>query len=116
LSNVSRVPHDLHVHYVRAEVVQWVDNEWPGWVEVHLREADGTVVSLVDKGPDFDDGDRLILGTTLPADVGIPCEVLGWAVDQTSTRSSLVRLRSNVQDQRGRTTFHVDDNTRVSRS
>jgi hypothetical protein len=50
--------HDLYVHYVHAEAVRWVDLEWPGWIEVHLREADGTVASLVDKAAIFDDADR----------------------------------------------------------
>jgi hypothetical protein len=104
------------MHYVRAEAVRWVDTKWPGWVEVHLRESDGTVVSLVDKVPIFDDGDRLILGTTLPTEVEIPCEVLERAVDRAGSRSSLVRLGSNVEDQRGRATFHVDEHTLVSRS
>jgi hypothetical protein len=104
------------MHYVRAEAVRWVDIEWPGWVKVHFRESDGTVVSLVDKVPIFDTGDRLILGTTLPAYVEIPCDVLERAADRAGNRSSLVRLGSNVEDQRGRTTFHVDEHTLVSRS
>jgi hypothetical protein len=46
-----------------------VDLEWPGWVEVQLRESHSTVVSLVDKAPVFDDAGRLTAGTTLPLDV-----------------------------------------------
>jgi hypothetical protein len=110
------VLHDLHVHYVHAEAVRWIDIEWPGWVVVHLRESDGLVICLVDKVPIFDDGDRLTLGTTLPADVEIPCDVLEQAVDRAGNRSWLVRLRSNVEDQHGRTTFYVDEHTLVSRS
>lgn len=104
------------MHYVRAEAVRWVDIEWPGWVEVHFRESDGTIVSLVDKAPIFDADDRLRLGAGLPADVEIPCEVLDRAADRAGSRSSLVRLGSNIEDQRGRTTFHVDEHTLVSRS
>jgi hypothetical protein len=104
------------MHYVRAEAVRWVDIKWPGWAEVHFREADGTVVSLVDKVPIFDADGRLRLGTALPADVAIPCEVLERAADRAGNRSSLVRLGSNVEDQRGRTTFHVDEHTLASRS
>jgi hypothetical protein len=110
------VPHDPHVHYVCAEAIRWVDIEWPGWAEVHLRESDGTVVSMVDKVPVLDDGNRLRLETQLPVDIEIPCEVLERMVDLAGNRSSLVRLRSNIEDQRGRTTFRVDEDTLISRS
>lgn len=37
---------------VRAQAVRWVGDEpIPGWVEVHLELADGTVVKLFDKPP-----------------------------------------------------------------
>lgn len=102
------------MHYVRAEAVRWVDDEWPGWAEVHFRESDGNVGSLVDTMPIFDAGDRLTPGTPLPVDVTAPCEVIERAEDPADSRSSLVRLRSNIEDQRGRTTFHVDEHTLVS--
>jgi len=96
------------MHYVRAEAVRWIDIEWPGWVEAHFRESDGTLVSLVDKVPIFDADGRLTLGAALPADVAIPCEVLEWAADEAGNELSLVRLGSSVEDQRGRTTFRID--------
>jgi hypothetical protein len=83
---------------------------------VQLRESDGTVVSLVDKVPIFDQTDRLTVGTTLPLDVEVPCDVLERAVDAAGNSSSLVRLRSNVEDQSGRTTFRVDEHTLVWRT
>ena len=110
---ISGVPHDLDVYVVRAKAVRWVDLEWPGWVEVRLRESDGAVASLVDKAPMFDDAGRLWAGATLPLDVEVPCEVLDCAVDEAG--NSLVRLRSNVEDQSGRTTFRVDEHTLVWR-
>jgi hypothetical protein len=97
------------VHYVRGVAVRWVDVEWPGWVEVQFCESDGTVVSLVDKVPIFDASDCLTLGAALPTDVTIPCEVLERGADRIGNRSSLIRLRSNVEDQHGRTTFQVDE-------
>jgi hypothetical protein len=58
----SGVTHDLNVHFVRAEAVRWVDHELPAWVEVQLRESNGTIVSLVDKAPIFDEAERLTPG------------------------------------------------------
>ncbi|WP_433365105.1 hypothetical protein ACQPZX_35190 [Actinoplanes sp. CA-142083] len=73
------------MHYVRAEAVRWIDIDWPGWVEVHLHESDGTVAVLVDEVPIFDDSDRLAPGT-LPVEVEIPCDVLEWVVDPADNR------------------------------
>lgn len=116
LPSVSRSTDDRHVHYVRAGAVRWVDINWPGWVEVHLHESDGTVAVLVDKVPIFDDGDRLAPRTTLPVEIEIPCDVLQWVVDAAGNRVSLIRLRSDVEDRRGRRTFHVDERILVSSS
>src|SRR4051812_41976700 len=69
-------PHGLRIHYVRAVAVRWVGVEWPGWVEVHFGESDGTVVSLADKVPIFDAGDRLAVGAVLPMELTILWEVL----------------------------------------
>jgi hypothetical protein len=66
-------------------------------------------VSLVDKVPVLDNGDQLTRGTAVPSGVEILCDVLEWTVDQAGNRSAIVRLRSNVEDQSGRTTFNVDE-------
>jgi hypothetical protein len=116
LFSTSGVTHHLRVHFVRADAVRWVDLEWPGWVEVQLRESDGAVVSLVDKVPIFDQTDRLAAGTTLPVDVEVPCDVLERAVDAAGNWSCLVRLRYDVEDQGGRTTFRVAEHSVVWRT
>jgi hypothetical protein len=36
---------------LRCEAVAWVDTEWPGWIRVHLEDADGRAWYLVDKVP-----------------------------------------------------------------
>jgi len=96
------------MHYVRAEAVRWVDQVWPGWVEVHLPESDGTVALLVDKVPVFDYDDRLVPGAELPMSIQIPCDVLDWFVGQGGIRSAFIRLHFDVEDQSGRTMFKVD--------
>jgi hypothetical protein len=104
------------MHYVRAEVVRWVDPEWPGWVEVHLPESDGSVALLVDKVPVFDYGDRLVPGAKLPMSIEIPCHVLDWVVGQGGVRSAFIRLRFDIEDQSGRTIFNVDGGRLAQRS
>jgi hypothetical protein len=101
---------------VRAEVVGWVDEDWPGWVEVHLNEADGTVVSLIDKVPVLDCEGRLAPGIDLPAELEIPCDVLDLAVDQAGIRSAIIRLHFNIGDRNGRTVVNVEASTLASRA
>lgn len=96
------------MHHVRAEAVQWIDEEWPGRVEVHLTESDGDVASLIDKVPAFDYGDRLAPGVNLPVGIEVPCDVLEWVVDRAGNRSALIRLHSSIEDQNGRSVFNVN--------
>jgi hypothetical protein len=84
-------PH-VAVYYVRAEVVCWIDDQWPRAVEVHLQEANGTIATLIDKVPVFDDGDRLVDGAEFPVELRIPCDVVRWTVDETGNRCADVRL------------------------
>ncbi|MFI7543828.1 hypothetical protein [Actinoplanes sp. NPDC049599] len=104
------------MYYVHAEVVRWVDEEWPGRVQVCLAESDGTVAMLVDKIPVFDSDDRLKPGTDLPIGIEIPCDLLGWTVKQGGKRTARVRLHFHVEDQDGRTTFNVTEGALVERS
>lgn len=104
------------MYYVHAVAVRWVDDEWPGLVQVHLAESDGTVATLVDKVPIFDSDDRLEPGTDLPIGVEIPCDLLDWTVAQGGKRTARVRLHSHIEDQDGRTTFNVTEGALVQRS
>ncbi|GIJ70472.1 hypothetical protein Voc01_053890 [Virgisporangium ochraceum] len=90
---------------MRVRAARWADRGFPGTVEVELREADGTVVGIVDKAPVLD------LASTpdveLPVELEIPCDVLGRGVDGDGAPSVLVRLHFEIGDDRGRTTFRV---------
>ncbi|WP_433199823.1 hypothetical protein ACQP00_27680 [Dactylosporangium sp. CS-047395] len=92
------------MHHVRAQAVRWVEEDWPRWVEVHLVEADGTVVSIVEKVPVVDDTDRMVPGCAFPVELEIPCDV----VDGSDERAVAIRLHHGIEDQQGRTLFHVD--------
>jgi hypothetical protein len=111
-----RTVHHFRMYYVHAEVVRWVDDEWPGWVQVRLTESDGTVASLVDKVPIFDSDDRLEPGADLPIGIEIPCDLLDWTVDQGGKRTAHVRLHFHIEDQSGRRTFNVAEGALVQRS
>lgn len=101
--------------YVRGAAVGWIDGEWPGWVEVRLRESDGTVVTLVDKAPVFDCGNSLLPGVEFPVELELPCDVLDRTAGRDGKRSVMVRLRSGLEDQCGCGTFRVDEGDVISR-
>jgi hypothetical protein len=63
---------------VRATAVRWVANTpIPGWVEVHLGLADGSIATLFDKPPIFDDGNLLLRDAQYPIDLWLECAVDG---------------------------------------
>jgi hypothetical protein len=90
---------------LRAEAVRWVDEDWPGWVEVQFIDSDGTVVSIVEKVPVVDYNDRVVPGVRFPVELEIPCDVLDWVAHLDGSRSATVRLRFSVEDRHGRTMF-----------
>jgi hypothetical protein len=97
------------MHSVRVQVVRWSDDAWPGRVEVHLRESDGTVATLIDKAPVFAVGGKLAPGVEVPAEIRVACDVLDHSVDGASDRVAVVQLRYDLEDQTGRTTFRVNE-------
>ena len=64
---------------VRGKAVRWVSDEpQPGWVEVELTDASGTVHSLFDKPPVFVSDDVALLpDSPYPVPVDIDCTVRG---------------------------------------
>jgi hypothetical protein len=104
------------VYYVRAEAVCWIDEEWPQLVEVHLREADGTVATIIDKVPVLVDGVGLSEEAEFPFELRISCDVVRWTVDETGNRCAEVRLHHHIEDECGRGTFLVNESDVVSRS
>jgi hypothetical protein len=100
---------------LRAEAVRWVDEDWPGWVEVQFIDSDGTVVSIVEKVPAVDYTDRVVPGVRFPVELEIPCDVLDWVAHLDGSRSATVRLRFSVEDRHGRTMFNVDEHLLAER-
>ncbi|GAA1654070.1 hypothetical protein [Actinoplanes couchii] len=67
--------------FLRVEATRWVDDEQPGWVEVRIP---GTPpVTLVEKAPVLDPGDRLAPDAVYPVALEIPCDVLDTDADGT---------------------------------
>jgi hypothetical protein len=99
-SSPSR-PYIESVAEVRARAVRWINDEpQPGWVEVHLGLADGTVAKFFDKPPIFTDL-LLLPNDAYPVALTLTCTVAEAAVDTT-----LVTL-VHAEDELGRMTFRV---------
>jgi hypothetical protein len=63
--------------WLRCSAIRWVGDEpQPGWVEVHIALADGSIASVFDKPPVLDDGDRLHAGAAYPIELQLACDVL----------------------------------------
>lgn len=97
---------------VEATVTRWVDDAFPGWVEVELAEADGTVTTLVDKAPVVTDR-HLTAETAYPLAVALDCAVVGRERDETGEDDEavvVVVLRHGIADRHGRSEFRVRAN------
>ena len=79
---------------VRAQAIRWVDDSFPGWIEVQVIDAAGRDHRIVDKVPIF---------TTLDirADTSFPTEL--WiGADTTEVDGDLVTARLKWVDTRER--------------
>jgi hypothetical protein len=52
-----------------------VSDDFPGWVEIHLDLADGTVAKFIDKWPMFTSDDCLRPDASYPFDLPLDCTV-----------------------------------------
>ncbi|MBL7258529.1 hypothetical protein [Paractinoplanes lichenicola] len=102
------------MEFVRVQAVRWVDVEWPGWVEVRLQEAEGSVAVIVEKAPVLSDDDDFGPWTELPVPLEIACDVVGWEVADEGHRVATVRLGHGVEDSEGRGTFRVREDDVVT--
>jgi hypothetical protein len=95
---------------VRATAVRWVNDEpIPGWVEVHLALADGTVAKLFDKPPMFESDDRRLRpNAKYPVTLSLDCEIVADDRSmQASSGSLYIILAHGISDLSGRITFCV---------
>jgi hypothetical protein len=86
--------------------MRWVANEpIPGWVEVHLELADGSIATLFDKPPIFEDGDLLLPDAQYPIDLWLECAVDG-SFDAGPCAVRVV-LQNSASDPSGTVAFSV---------
>lgn len=88
---------------VRVTPVRWVEDDWPGWIEVELTDAVGRVHHIVDKVPVLTKLD-LVRSATLPCELWIAAALEMW---QGATVT--VTLAHNVVSAEGLGRFTVVD-------
>jgi hypothetical protein len=86
-------------------VLRVADEPVPGWVEVHLELADGSMATLFDKPPIFEDGDLLLPDAEYPIDLWLECGVDGSF--DAGPRAVRVVLRNGASDPSGAVAFSV---------
>ena len=79
----------LVMAYLAAVATRWVEDGCPGWVEVQFIEADGRVVTLVDKTVVFDGGDGLTPASIYPVPVAVGCDLVRRERDVPSRRRAM---------------------------
>jgi hypothetical protein len=76
---------------LRCQIVRWVSDDFPGWVEARFTDATGKAWTLVDKVPIFT-VEPLRADSTLPRAGMIRCVLLGRRPDPSGR--GLVRVRA----------------------
>jgi hypothetical protein len=90
--------------------VRWVSDEpQPGWIEVQLTDADGTVWSFFDKPPIVDVHDRIRRDATYPLEVELACEIVSRQRDAKGRELLTISTRHpwGVEAEDGRDQFQV---------
>lgn len=82
--------------------MRWVDDAFPGFVEVVLTEAAGKAHRLTEKPPVIGD-DRLTPDADYPLPVRLPCDVVQEPTDGTVE----VLLRHGIESEEGTARFLV---------
>ncbi|MFE8017092.1 hypothetical protein [Streptomyces antibioticus] len=77
---------------LRCRAIRLVDEGFPGWVEVVLRDARGRVWTIVDKCPVFG-GAGLGPETVFPVEVTLECRPLGFIAEGRT--GGLVRVSTD---------------------
>jgi hypothetical protein len=77
------------MHHVSVQIVRFVDDSFPGWVECEFADAEGRLHVLRDKVPIFT-VEMLDADSEYPTTGKIPCEVLERFQDATGRE--LVRV------------------------
>lgn len=77
-------------HHLAVQIVRFVDDGFPGWVECQFADAAGRVHMLVDKYPYFT-AQMLDAHSRYPQPGEVQCEVLDRIQD--ARRGELVRIR-----------------------
>jgi hypothetical protein len=85
------------------------DGPFPGWVEVHIDLADGTVAKLFDMPSVFTaDDERLRADASYPVGLGLACDVSAVEGGTAAGAGSVyVTLRHGLSGQSGEVTFLV---------
>ncbi|MFD3746252.1 hypothetical protein [Nocardia sp. NPDC058633] len=93
--------------YLNAAVTQWVDHDFPGFVEIQFRQADETTVGLIEKSAVLDDEDRLTAEAAYPVLWRLGCDLVHIEHDQDGRQIATIELHRGVSDPSGNGVYTV---------
>ncbi len=93
------------VTHLRAHVTRWADDAFPGWVEITFRQADGQMVTVIEKAPVVDSENRLTAETLYPVPLRLSCRVVH--IDSAESPVATVELSHRSADLEGKNQFRV---------
>jgi len=96
------------MHFVSVQIVRFVDNGFPGWVECEVIDAEGRRHTLRDKVPIFT-AELLDADSKYPTMGAVPCEVLGRYQDEKGRELAHVSTKNpcDIESAEGLSEFTV---------
>jgi hypothetical protein len=85
------------IQSLAVQIVRFVGDDQPGWVECEFKDAEGRRHTLIDKVPIFT-GEDLPAGSSYPKPGTLPCETLAHWRDATGRELARISTANPLDD------------------
>lgn len=93
--------------YLNVNATRWVDDHFPGFVEIQFLQSDGGTITVIDKVPVVDRDNNLTPETRYPVPLQLDCSVLRVEQGEDGRQIARIELDYGVTDFADNAVFEV---------